>query len=210
MLFILFFALFSSAYANDDYQVVNIYVDITEVHDPQGKVGTSMPLNIMMAEQAQHYSVLEHRMHHLAGAEVWQGEINVFDWKNIQYMPSFKGCNYRNAVECGIQNNHWTLRTIVSVGDKFSSFTVYLYDEKGMVIGSSSKTAWGTIRWRPQWKLTAVKEDGVFGESSKQIFEQWPDRMEEIPPLITPKTISDSAFGLYHVKKSACRIKACE
>ena len=89
MLFILFFALFSSAYAEDNYQVVNIYVDITEVHDPQGRVGTSMPLNIMMAEQAQHVSVLEHRLHRIAGAKPWEGTINVFDWKNIRYMPGF-------------------------------------------------------------------------------------------------------------------------
>ena len=210
MLFILFFALFSSAYAEDNYQVVNIYVDITEVHDPQGRVGTSIPLNIMMAEQAQHVSVLEHRLHRIAGAKPWEGTINVFDWKNIRYMPGFRSCDYLDAVKCGIQNNHWTLRTIVSVGQKLSSFTVYLYDEKGMVIGSSSKTAWGTIRWHPQWKLTTMKEDGAFGASSKQIFERWPDKMEEMPPLITPKTISDSTFGLYHVKKSACRIKACK
>ena len=210
MLFILFFALFSSAYAADDYQVVNIYVDLTEVHDPQGRVGTSMPLNIMIAEQAQHTSILEHRMQRISGVKDWVGEINVFDWKNIQYMPTFKKCDYADAVRCGIQNNHWTLRTVVSVGDKFSSFTVYLYDERGMVIGSSSQTAWGTIRWHPQWKITTIKEDGAFGASSKQIFEQWPDRMEEIPPLITPKTISDSAFGLFHVKKNACRTKACQ
>ena len=55
MLFILFFFLFSTAYAQErsNYQVVQIYVDITEVHTPDGKVGTSNPLNIMIAEEAQ-------------------------------------------------------------------------------------------------------------------------------------------------------------
>ena len=210
MLFILFFALFSFAYANDDYQVVQIYVDITEVHDPQGKVGTSIPLNVMMAEQAQHTGMIINRMNRHTGAETWNGEISVYDWKNIQYMPSFKSCNYNDAVKCGIQNNHWTLRTIVSVGEKFSSFTVYLYDEKGHVIASSNQTSWGTIRWHPQWKLTTIKEQGPFGPAGKQIFEQWPDRMEEIPPLITPKTISDAAFGFYWIKKTACRVDACK
>ena len=222
MLFMLFFALFSSVYAEEpnvsvlieeersNYQVVQIYVDLTEIHDPQGKVGTSMPLNIMMAEEAQHTSILENRMHRHTGAEIWDGEINVYDWKNIQYMPTFKKCNYSDAVKCGIQNGHWTLRTIVSVGEKFSSFTVYLYDERGFVIASSSQTAWGTIRWHPQWKLTTIKEQNAFGAASKQIFEQWPDRMEEIPPLITPKTISQATFGFYWIKKSACRVRACK
>ena len=209
MLFMLFFALFSSAYAADDYQVVNIYVDLTEVHDPQGRTGTSMPLNIMIAEQAQHTSVLKHNMNKHTAHITWEGDINVYDWKNIQYMPGFKKCDYLDAIRCGIQNGHWTLRTIVFVGQKFSSFTVYLYDEKGLVIASSNQTAWGTIRWHPQWKLTTAKEDGAFGASSKQVFEQWPDRMEEVPPLITPKTITQAAFGFYWIKKSACRVRAC-
>ena len=194
----------------DIYQVVQIYVDITEVHTPDGRVGTSTPLNVMMAQQAQTTSILENRMHHHTGAEIWRGEINVYDWKNIQYMPTFKKCNYNDAVKCGIQNGHWTLRTIVSVGDKYSVFTVFLYDERGMVIASSDQTAWGTIRWKPKWKLTSIKEQGPFGGGSKQIFEQWPDEMEEIPPLITPKTLSQASFGFYWIKKNACRIKACK
>ena len=185
-------------------------MDLTEVHDPQGKVGTSMPLNIMVAEEAQHSSMIVTRMNTHTGAEVWNGEVNVYDWKNIQYMPGFKKCNYANAINCGIKNKHWTLRTIVSVGNKFSSFTVYLYDEKGMVIASSSQTAWGTIRWHPQWKLTSIKESGPYGAASKQVFEQWPDRMEEIPPLISPRTISQASFGFYWIKKSACRVESCK
>ena len=222
MLFILFFALFSFAYAEDpaasiiieenrpDYQVIQIYVDITEVHTPDGRVGTSAPLNIMMAQQAQTTSILENRLHRYSGVNVWEGEINVYDWKNVQYMPTFNTCNYNDAVKCGIQNGHWTLRTIVSVGDKYSVLTVYLYDERGQVIASSDQTSWGTIRWKPRWKLTSIKEQGPFGGASKQIFEQWPDEMEEIPPLITPKALHQAAFGFYWVKKSACRTSACK
>ena len=79
MLFMLFFWLFSAAYAEEpDYQVVQIYVDISEVHDPQGKVGTSMPLNIMVAEQAQHTSIIKNRMNRYTGVKTWDGEINVY------------------------------------------------------------------------------------------------------------------------------------
>ena len=100
MLFILFFMLFSAAYAQDsdasivieeerlDYQVVQIYVDLTEVHDPQGRVGTSVPLNIMIAEEAQHTSLIESRMHTHSAPKIWRGEINVYDWKNIQSRSS--------------------------------------------------------------------------------------------------------------------------
>jgi hypothetical protein len=207
----LFFWLFSAAYAEEpDYQTVQIYVDISEVHDPQGKVGTSMPLNIMIAEQAQHTSIITNRMNRHTGVKVWNGEINVYDWKNIQFIPGFKKCDYSNAVKCGIKNKHWTLRTIVSVGDKYSILSFFLYNEKGMVLSSSQETAWGTIRWHPQWKITTIKEQGPFGAGAKQIFEQWPDRMEEMPPLITPLMVHQAAFKFYWVKKSACYVSACK
>lgn len=221
MLYMLFFWLLSAVYAEEPnvnivieesrskYQVVQIYVDITEVHTPDGRIGTSTPLNVMMAQEAQKTTILEHRMNRHTGAEIWNGEVNVYDWKNIQYMPTYKKCNYNDAVRCGMQNGHWTLRTVVSVGEKFSIFSVYLYDERGMVIASSSKTAWGTIRWKPRWKLTTIKEQNAFGGGSTQIFERWPDEMEEIPPLITPITISQSTFGYYWVDKTACRTRAC-
>ena len=221
MLFMFIFWLLSAAYAEEpnaalsiveerqNYQVVQIYVDLAEVHTPDGRVGTSIPLNIMMAEEAQSTSVLLNRMNRHTGAEVWNGEINVYDWKNIQYMPTFKKCNYNDAVRCGIQNGHWTLRTIVSVGEKYSVFTVFLYNERGQVIDSSDQTAWGTIRWKPRWKLTVINEQSAFGGGKTEIFERWPDEMEELPPLITPKTISQAAFGFYWIKKSACRVRAC-
>ena len=207
---LIFFLLFFLARAEEpDYQVVQIYVDITEVHTPDGQKGTSVPLNVIVAEQAQHTSTIENRMHRHAAPDIWRGEINVYDWNNVQYMPTFKQCNYLNAIKCGIQNKHWTLRTVVTVGEKYSVFTSYLYDETGKVLASSSKTNWGKIRWKPQWKLTVIKEQGPFGGGTKQIFEQWPPKMEEIPPLITPMTVSQASFGFYWVGKKACKIKAC-
>jgi hypothetical protein len=100
----------------------------------------------MISKQAQTTSVLEHRLHYLSGYPPWNGEIDVWDWRNVQYMPSYKKCDYINAVKCGVKNGHWTLRTIVSVGDKFSVFQTLLYDETGRVVGSSNQTAWGTIQ----------------------------------------------------------------
>ena len=35
-----------------NYQVIQIYVDITEVHAPDGQKGTSMPLNLMISNES--------------------------------------------------------------------------------------------------------------------------------------------------------------
>ena len=208
---IILWAFMKLTLASEEYQTINIYVDITEVHAPDGTSGTSIPLNLMISKEAQRVSLLEQRMQYLAAHNVWEGEINVWDWRNITYMPNYSRCNYSDAVRCGIQNGHWTLRTVVSVGDKFSVLQTVLYDEKGKVIGSSNQTAWGTIRWKPQWKLTKVKESGAFGgDKETEIFEMWPPKMEEIPPLITPRIVGQSVFGFYFgVDKSACRLSFC-
>jgi hypothetical protein len=208
---IILWMLLSTAFANEEYQIINIYVDITEVHAPDGTSGTSVPLNLMISKQAQRTGLLNHRMQYLSGHNVWKGEINVWDWRNISYMPNHSKCDYSDAVKCGIINKHWTLRTVVSVGDKFSVFQTMLYDEYGKVIGSSNNTAWGTIRWKPQWKLTKVKQSGGFGgDKETEIFEMWPPKMEEIPPLITPYIVGQSVYGFYSgVNKSACRLSFC-
>lgn len=208
---IILWAFMKLTLASEEYQTINIYVDITEVHAPDGTSGTSIPLNLMISKEAQRVSLLEQRMQYLAAHNVWEGEINVWDWRNITYMPNYSRCNYSDAVRCGVQNGHWTLRTVVSVGDKFSVLQTVLYDEKGKVIGSSNQTAWGTIRWKPQWKLTKVKESGAFGgDKETEIFEMWPPKMEEIPPLITPRIVGQSVFGFYFgVDKSACRLSFC-
>ena len=85
-----------------------------------------------------------------------------------------------------------------------------LYDEKGAIISSSNQTAWGRIRWKPQWKLTRIKQETMYGPTKTEVFEQWPPKLEEIPPLITPYTVGQSVFGFYGgVKKSACRLSYC-
>ena len=61
-----------------DYQVIQIYVDITEVHAPDGSKGTSIPLNLMISSEAQKTSTLNHRLQYLAAHKVWEGEINVY------------------------------------------------------------------------------------------------------------------------------------
>jgi hypothetical protein len=202
-------SLFSANAQEPEYQVINIYTDISEVYAPDGTRGTSIQLNTLISHYAQMSELLEHQMNKHTGHKTWQGEINVWDWSNVKYMPGFKSCNYLDSIKCAIQNKHWVLKTVVSVGDKYSVFTQKLYNEKGMVIAQSSQTAWGTIRWKPRWKLTKIKEQGPFGGGTKEIFEMWPPKMEELPPLIKPFHVAQSRFGVYAVEKRACRLKVC-
>ena len=129
-----------------EFQTIQIYVDISEVHAPDGKVGTSMPLNVMIYHQARLTSFLKNELNKFTAPRIWNGDIRVYNWQNVQFMPTYKKCDYKNAVKCGVQNKHWTLRTVVTVGKKYSIFATTLYNERGVVIGSDEQTAWGTIR----------------------------------------------------------------
>ena len=208
-----FLFLLNVAFANPDsvsqHQNISIYVDITEVIAQGGKTGTSAPLNVLVSHHAQVKSQLVWSMNRHSSPNSWEGEISIYDWTNIAHMPGFKQCNYNDAVKCGIINNHWTLRTVVSVGDKYSIFSQKLYDEKGKIVGKSYQTAWGKIMWKPKWKLTRVKDQTAFGGASREIFEMWPPEIEELPPLIRPLHVMQSRMGVYTVEKSACRSRPC-
>ena len=177
---------------------INIYVDITEVHAPDGTRGTSMPLNILVSDEAQRVGTLKQKLQRMAAPGIYTGEINVYDWTNIRHLDGFKKCDYSDAVACGVKNKHWTLRTIVLVGKKYSTVTMKIYNEKGRVIASGQKTAWGKIRWKPQWKLTRINESGGWGGNKQtEVFEMWPPKMEELPPLIRPFHINQSRQMTY-------------
>ena len=137
--------------------------------------------------------------------DIWYGSIDIYDWSNISFMDSYSRCDYTNAIKCGVQNNHWTLKTVILVGEKYSTITMKMYDNHGKIIGRGSNTTWGKIRWKPQWKLTRIKEQGAFGGATKEIFEMWPPQIQEIPPLIKPYNIRQASHGAFSVSKKACQ-----
>jgi len=192
-----------------NFQAIQIYIDISEVHAPDGTSGTSKPLNILISDRLQRPYSLKRKMQYWSNPEKWLGSVDIYDWHNVKHMPTFSQCDYSDAVSCGIQNGHWTLRTVVLVGEKYSTITMKLYDNKGKIIGKGSNTTWGHIRWKPRWKLTQVKEEGPFGAATKQIFEMWPPEIQEIPPLIRPYNIGQASYGVYDVVRAACRTKYC-
>ena len=193
-----------------DFQKIQIYVDISEVHvTADGSKGTSMPLNILLSHFTHNPQAVERKMTYWSNPNPWRGSVTVYDWQNIKHMPTFSECDYSDAISCGIKNSHWTLRTVVLVGDKYSTITMKLYDENGVQISKGLKTAWGTIRWKPQWKLTKITEKGPYGGGTKEVFEMWPPKLEELPPLIKPYHIGQAVYGVFDVMQSSCRMSNC-
>ena len=193
--FILFFGLVSNSYA--DSREIKIYVAESEVTMNDVR-GTSKQLNLLVDSWANATSGLRSGLSRWGGAPGFTGTIKVYTSHNIRFFHS--GCNYtRRPLECGIRNKHWTVLTHVHVGDKFSIVNSRLYNEKGEQIASAQKTAWGTVKKIPQWKYTKIKETGgMMGPQETEIFEQWPAKIEELPPLIEPFHVHQTITLMYN------------
>ncbi len=191
----------------------SIYIDITEVYGPDGTRGTSHDLNILISQQATRTYSLASRFHSFSAPGTWRHIIRTYDRHNIRYKPGYKKCNYHDALRCGIINKHWTLLSHVTVGTRYSTVTMALYNERGQLITSSQKTAWGHVRWSPNWKKTETKDSGNCVDvldpttgipyqrcstpKTTSVYEEWPPEMKELPPLVTPAHIHQVVAGLY-------------
>lgn len=194
MPFLLLFSMLSVAFAESTN--LNIFVALSEVTTVHGK-GTSEQLNHLVNHYGASAGALRSTLMNQNGFDV--DDITTYDIHNIQYLEGSAKCDYVNSpLACGVKNKHWTLIPYVYVGDKYATVTVKLYNERGQVISKGAKTVNGTIRWVPQWKLTKIKQSGgLMGDKETEIFEMYPPKMEELPPLITPFHIHQAILGNY-------------
>ena len=182
----------------------SIYIDISEVHGPDGTIGTSYDLNILVSQHASRTYSLETRFHSFAAPKTFNGVVRTYDRHNIKYMRGYRKCNYaKDALACGIKNKHWTLLTHVSVGKSYTSITLSLYNERGQLLTSSVKTAWGVIYWEPNWKITKISESSTGDEWTgpthrhMEMYEQWPPTMKNLPPLVRPYHVQQAVALCY-------------
>lgn len=198
MLFFYFILLFTRIALSEDNEISDklLYVAKSKVIMNE-TIGTSRTLNVLLSNNSARTRELRKRLDRNIAPGIFYKKIHVYDENNLRFMPTKESCNYKDPINCGIINNHLTLMTTVVVGDKYTIISFMLYDQKGNMIGRSSKTAWGTIRVKPQWKKTTVSKQSQFGPSKMQILEQWPSKIEELPPLIRPHHISQGIITLY-------------
>jgi hypothetical protein len=191
----------------------SIFIDIVEVLGPDGSRGTSHDLNTIISQQATRTSTLSHRFHGFAAPSIWSNVIRSYDRHNIEYMPGYRACNYQDALKCGVINGHWSLLTHVTVGGRYTTITMSLYNERAQLVTSSQKTAWGNIRWSPNWKVTKTSDSGNCVDALDpasgvpyqkcstpkhvSVYEEWPPEMKELPPLIGPYHIQQAVTLLY-------------
>jgi len=183
-------------YGNTEYWQGDkkIYVEPARIV-MDSKKGTSIQLNYSLYSIASSTGAFKDRLNHNLAHLSYEGEVMIYTPENLFLL---KDCDWiSKSLQCAIENNIWLLRTTIVVGDKYSTVNIMLYDHDGQIVSSSDKTIKGTIMWKPQWKLTSIKSNSAYGQESKEIFEQWPHKMEEFPPLIMPRHIRQVILGVY-------------
>ena len=185
MLFLLFFALFSSAYAQD----IIIYVDI----EKQNKV----KMTSLIASHARvHKHNINTRLASYEGVNFQKRNIRIYDETNVRFLKS--KCNYaKTPLECGIKNKHWTITTSIFREEMQAVFMLNLHDETGNIISTAAIPVWGYIEFLPQWKLTQIKGQSMMGESNQTILERWPDKRVRHPPYIRSKDVTQGILSLF-------------
>ena len=171
-----------------------IYIDPATI-TMDAVTGTSVQLNKTMYTIGAKTGTLEHRINYNLAHLVYDGKIRIWTPDNVGFKSD---CEWQlNSLKCGVEEGIWVMKTDIVVSDKYATINMVLYDNKGDILSSSYKTVYGTIRHKPQWKLTKVKKESNFGNENVEVFEQWPHKIQEFPPLVLPRHIDSAIKSLY-------------
>lgn len=167
---------------------IAIYVDESSFKIQTGLVSTYASL---------HKSTVRHSLTSAVAPSVYEGKIKIYNRTNISILNKTKCNYYKEAITCGKKNSHWTIVPSITTEELHANFNLMLFDNDGEIIASSSVPVWGFIQLLPQYKITTVKENTMFGPSQKQVLEQYPPKRKKVPPLITSQHISDAIMLLF-------------
>jgi len=129
--------------------------------------------------------------------QVYEGKIKIYDKTSINFLNKSK-CDYKkNAINCGVENRHWTMVPSITVEKLHANFNLSLFDEDGELIGASSVPVWGFVQLLPRYKRTTISENTMFGKTNRVILEQYPPKRKIVPPLVTSSHVSDAMMMLF-------------
>ena len=196
MLFTFIFWLLSAAYGEEPNHEIVVRPSNVEIYIDQDESSTKLS-KLISTYARLHRGTVKYTMTRAVAPEVFEGKIRVYDQTNIKYKNKTK-CNYAlDAIQCGIENNHWTIVSSITIEQLHANFNLSLFDEEGMEIATSSVPVWGFVQLLPRYKKTTITENSMYGKVQREILEQFPPKRKEIPPLITSQHVSDAIMMLY-------------
>jgi hypothetical protein len=197
MLFGLFLLLFVTVYAQEpDYSIVLTSPSEIVIYVDKEKDNPVSLTSLISANTRVHKHIINdyYAMHE--GINFKKREIQIYDHTNIKYFDP--NCDYdKGALDCSVQNGHWSLTSSIVREEMEASFIINLHDERGIIIGTASVPIYGKIEFQPRWKRTIIIADGLMGQQKQEVFEQWPDKKIKHPPYVRSKDISQALISLF-------------
>ncbi len=121
--------------------------------------------------------------------------IDVYVGANIK---SLTECDYQaDPLYCGLQNDHWVLTTFINETPDTAILVMTLYDNRGMIISTSTSTKNSEEICDVTQKETKVRGSGPKGVYSQKIEEKETGECQNIAPLIDFHMINQNVMSLY-------------
>ena len=93
--------------------------------------------------------------------------VEVYDSSTINY--AYEDCNYqRDAIKCAVQNDHYVVRTNISINDHEIVVRMTLYDSNALIVNTSSNSSREIVKWIKQQEINSVTQTSPAAVSSIQ------------------------------------------
>ena len=122
-------------------------------------------------------------------------DINVYVGANI---GSLTECDYEaDPLYCSLENDHWVLTTFINETPQTAVLVMTLYDNRGMIIGTSTRTKRAVEKCDVTQKETQIRGNGPKGVYSQKIEETEQGECRNVAPLIDYHMINQTVMSLY-------------
>ena len=122
-------------------------------------------------------------------------DINVYVGANI---GSLTECDYEaDPLYCSLENDHWVLTTFINETPETAVLVMTLYDNRGMIIGTSTRTKHAVERCDVTQKETQIRGNGPKGVYNQKIEETETGECRNVAPLIDYHMINQTVMSLY-------------
>jgi hypothetical protein len=121
--------------------------------------------------------------------------IDVFVGANIGTLTD---CDYEaDPLYCSLENDHWVLTTFINETPETAVLVMTLYDNRGMIIGTSTRSKKSIERCDITQKETQIRGNGPKGVYSQKIEEKETGSCYSVPPLVDFQMINQAVMSLY-------------
>ena len=122
-------------------------------------------------------------------------DINVYVGANIGNLTD---CDYvADPLYCSLENDHWVLTTFINETPDIAVLVMTLYDNRGMIIGTSTRTKHAIEKCDVSQKETQIRGNGPKGVYSQKIEETETGECRNVAPLIDYNMINQTVMSLY-------------